>query len=253
MKQIISFILTLSLFGCSNSNNKISRQTKDELKKDTQKVEQKIEKKESTIIDEKKNIIDTPKTPSLDLLIITKDDSLKLFDDTVSNYRLNVDSIKSQPISFYLSHPELDTNALGIYNGLPPMDDRRTFETLELAMTDNDELRPFYFHLMIGISEKSDGALGEIFGAYPLGYLKKYPDEFFNYFKNETYNGKIFYRLASEISFQFYFDDNPFKSVDRLRNTILKSNPMVDKDLFNDFIREINLQLKLSIESFEYR
>lgn len=253
MKQIILCILTLAVFGCAPPKDKKKQQTDNEIIKDTSQIEQKSEKKESIIKDEEKNNIAISKTPSPDLLIITKDDSLRLFNDTVSNFRLKMDSLSSKPISFYLTHPELDTNALAIYNGLPPMDDSPTFKTLELAMTDNENLRPFYFHLMIGISEKSDGALGEIFGAYPLGYLEKYPEEFFKYFKKKVYNGKIFYRLASEISFQFYFDDNPFYSVEKLRKDIKDENPNLDKELFDDFFREINLRLKWSIESFEYR
>lgn len=94
----------------------------------------------------------------------------------------NKDSIDGKAVEYYLSDPNCSALAFDFYYGnFKPQDNASTAELLELVLTDNEKLRPFYRWCLDMTIKVADGALGEYPGQPALKYVKKFPKEFFEF------------------------------------------------------------------------
>lgn len=94
----------------------------------------------------------------------------------------NKDSIDGRPLEYYISDPECSALAFDFYySNFRPQDNASTAELLELVLTDNNKLRPFYRWCLDMTIKIADGALAEYPGTPALNYVLKYPEEFFQF------------------------------------------------------------------------
>ena len=130
----------------------------------------------------------------------------------------NRDSIWGQAVDYYISDPECDALAFDFYYGsFKPEDNASTAELLELALTDNDKLRPFYRWCLDKTIEVADGALGEYPGEPARRYAEKYPQEFFE-FVDAVENKHSYYNWVEIIAYSGLYEfkyekDRAYKAI----------------------------------------
>jgi len=99
------------------------------------------------------------------------------------------DSINDIPISYYLSHPDIDGySKLYVQGKFSASDDTLTFAILDSAATDNMETRDFYLFVFHKIMDKSDGALSEAVAWGCANYFTKHTCAFFHVIKHGQYS-----------------------------------------------------------------
>lgn len=58
---------------------------------------------------------------------------------------------------------------------------------MDSVLTDNNDVRPFYFYVFNRVIELSDGAVSEVGSEYCRSYVEKYPCEFLSYCNNKEF------------------------------------------------------------------
>lgn len=98
-----------------------------------------------------------------------------------------IDKIGGRSINFYLSHKDIETPAKLFYKGEYALyDDGETFSFLDGILTENAEIRPFYFFIYNQAMGVTDGALSEYMTTVCRRYLEKYPCEFLHYLNDKV-------------------------------------------------------------------
>ena len=124
----------------------------------------------------------------------------------------HTDSIWGQTVDYYISDPECDALAFDFYYGtFRPADNASTAELLQLVISPNDKLRPFYRWCLQKTMEIADGALGEYPGEPARLYAERYPKEFMDYMYAQP-DSSSYYTWVSLIAFsglhEFNYDAN---------------------------------------------
>lgn len=133
------------------------------------------------------------------------------------------DTIAGMPAEFYLSDPECNALAFDFYYGnFRPKDNASTGELLDLALTSNDKLRPFYRWCLDMTIMVSDGALAEYPGVPALNYVTTYPQEFFE-FIDEKENPLSYQNWVSIIQYSGLpdYQANSEKTYNEIKHKIL--------------------------------
>ncbi|MHC1703147.1 MAG: hypothetical protein AB9846_04500 [Tenuifilaceae bacterium] len=90
-------------------------------------------------------------------------------------------TLNSQPISFYLNHPNIDVNSKSFYKGeLAASSSIITQGMLDSVLTRNNETRPFYFFVLNKIVDLSENDIAGMVSERCKNYIKSFPCEFFN-------------------------------------------------------------------------
>ena len=130
-------------------------------------------------------------------------------DDFGLTHDPHIDSVWGKPVYFYISNPKCSPLAIAFYEGsFRPGDNDSTTALLELIITDNNILRPFYRWCLNKTILIQDGALGEYTGAPARRYAEKFPEEFFNYMDIDPSGEKYLQWVNSILYSGFYKEDD---------------------------------------------
>ena len=130
----------------------------------------------------------------------------------------NKDSIWGEAVDYYISDPACDALAFDFYYGsFKPEDNASTAELLDLCLTSNVKLRPFYRWCLDKTIEVADGALAEYPGEPARKYAEKYPEEFFE-FVDAPENKHSYYNWVDIIAYSGlyeykYQNDKAYKAI----------------------------------------
>ncbi len=144
------------------------------------------------------------------------------------------DSVWGKSVDHYISDPECDALAFDFYYGnFKPGDNALTYEMLELVLTPNDKLRPFYRWCLEKTMSIADGALGEYPGEPARKYAENYPKEFIDYMNGQT-DSSVYFTWVELISFggldEFNYDQE--RSYAEIVKRMLDACPScADKDI----------------------
>lgn len=201
--KLIVSLLTLALFSCTSGEGGLS---------------EKIEQKQAgdTI-----RIVDT--IYKMDTVYLKADPNWQKYFDI--SHQPHTDSIWGESVDYYISDPNCDALAFDFYYGnFRPGDNASTAELLELVLTSNDKLRPFYRWCLEKTMEIADGALGEYPGEPARMYAEKYPKEFLDYMRAQT-DSSVYYTWVSLISFSglHEFNYNQDQSFEEVRSRMRKA------------------------------
>ena len=196
----LSFILSCKHIKQSNEDNIIKTET--------------IESKSVKIIEPKKEAV------------IYKSDI-----DWQENFELthdiDKDSIWNKPVRFYVNNPKCDKTAVAFYFGkFRPSDNDETAKLLELVVSDDPKLRPFYRWVLDKTIEIQDGALGEYTGIPARKYAEKFPNEFFEYMDFDT-SGEKYSAWYNSILYSGFYHGEDFNKPEIVRQSLsrtMKSN-----------------------------
>lgn len=109
-------------------------------------------------------------------------------DTTIKKYSTN-DTIQKMNFEFYLHEKNISELAKNYYTGkFKPTDNPETDKLLNLSLTTDTTLRPFYFWCLNDIISNADGALMEYVGEPARRYIEEFPVEFLYYIDNRRIN-----------------------------------------------------------------
>lgn len=149
-------------------------------------------------------------------------------------------NLAGKPISFFLNHPDIDTDSKRFYKGeLAITSNSITYRILDNTITSNSETRPFYFFILNRIVAISDNSLMAEVSFRCKGFIELYPCDFFqalnqpdvnvNIVKWTTYVGLSLSGAGKYLAFK--------NSVD----TKIKSNCIEIQDLWKSFSNEVRM------------
>jgi len=154
-----------------------------------------------------------------------------------------IDSIKGQPISYYMENSHIDQYSKLFYQGkFAVSDDNLTLAILDSLDSDNASTRPFYFYINDQIIKVTNGTLSGFSGFFILEYLTAYPCEFFELSNELNAKTDLWIYLAA---YDIYFDNKPSESQKRTAgviNDLVKSGCpefMQNADSLNERINQI--------------
>ena len=115
-------------------------------------------------------------------------------DNSKITHNLDQDTVWKKPVRYYIEDKNCSPLAKDFYYGkYKPTDEPKTEELLNLILTDNDKLRPFYRWILNKTILGQDGALAEYTGLPARKYAEKYPEEFFEYMDFDKSGEKTLY------------------------------------------------------------
>jgi hypothetical protein len=136
---------------------------------------------------------------------------------------IDKDSIWNKPVRFYVDNPNCDKTAIAFYFGkFRPKDDKETAKLLELVISDDTNLRPFYRWILNKTILIQDGALGEYTGIPARKYAEKYPNEFFEYMDFDTSIEK-YSEWYNSILYSGIYEDDVIKNPAIIRKNLIKT------------------------------
>ncbi|WP_396164727.1 hypothetical protein [Flavobacterium sp.] len=174
------------------------------------------------------------------------------FDKKVINRRKNKqisinidkDSIWNKPVRFYVDNPNCNKTATAFYFGkFKPEDNEKTANLLELVVSDDTNLRPFYRWILNKTILIQDGALGEYTGLPARKYAEKFPNEFFEYIDFDT-SGEKYIDWCNSILYSGFHTDDDYKKPNVIRQNLIKtmkSNCKKSNDSINKRIEKFAL------------
>ena len=159
--------------------------------------------------------------------LIEKKDSISINDDWQEGFELthniDKDSIWGKPVRFYVENKKCDSTAIKFYFGkYRPYDEPETQRLLDLVITDNDSLRPFYRWILNKTILIQDGALGEYTGVPARKYAEKYPKEFFEYMDYDKTGGK-YLDWTNSILYSGFYDWDDYKDPLKVQQSLIKA------------------------------
>ncbi|CAM4448042.1 hypothetical protein [Flavobacterium terrigena] len=201
MNKLICFIFLIFVFSCKN----IDQSNEDNIIKT-----ETIESKSVKIIEPKKeNIVYKPDIDWQENFGLTHD--------------IDKDSIWKKPVRFYVDNPNCDKTAIGFYFGkFRPRDTPETSKVLQLAVSDDTNLRPFYRWILNKTIEIQDGALGEFTGVPARKYTEKFPNEFFEYMDIDP-SGEKYSNWYNSILYSGSYEDDDIKKSEVIRQNLIKT------------------------------
>ncbi|QBZ97182.1 hypothetical protein [Flavobacterium sangjuense] len=152
---------------------------------------------------------------------------------------IDVDSINGKPVRFYVKNKKCHQLAIDFYYGkYRPTDEERTDTLLSLAVSEDNDLRPFYRWILNKTILIADGALGEYTGVPAREYAEKFPEEFFEYMEIDKSNEKYNFWTES-IQYSGFYDTDDYKNPEAIR-----------KQLISTMVKNSNKDLKKRITKF---
>jgi hypothetical protein len=152
-----------------------------------------------------------------------------------------MDSINSKPINFYLQNKNCSPLAKNFYNGkFIPSDNDSTTMLLNLSITSDTILRPFYFWCLNSVIDQADGALMEYVGVPARRYIEKYPKEYFTYMSTKQFR-KSKNNWITAINYSGYYENESSENKTRIKKQFIST---ILKNCFNctaSLKKEVNL------------
>ncbi|MBP6024924.1 hypothetical protein [Ferruginibacter sp.] len=157
-------------------------------------------------------------------------------------YKNNQDSIIGRSVNFYTQNKNCSQIAKNYYAGkFNPSDNDSTTELLNLSLTSDTLLRPFYFWCLDNVIREADGALMEYVGIPARKYIEKYPTEFFKYISSKQFfENKN--NWVTAINYSGYYD---YESTDNKKEALRNFVTATTKSCF-----KCTVQQKTEIKSF---
>lgn len=148
-------------------------------------------------------------------VIQTKTTENNLNTDWQENFGLthdiDKDSIWNKPVRFYVDNPNCDKTAIAFYFGkFRPGDNKETSRLLELVVSDDINLSPFYRWVLDRTILVQDGALGEYTGVPARKYAEKFPNEFFEYMDIDP-SGEKYSNWYNSILYSGSYEEDDYK------------------------------------------
>ncbi len=133
------------------------------------------------------------------------------------------DSIWGKPVKFYIDNPKCSPIAIDFYTGqFRPADNNTTAALLELATTDDNNLRPFYRWCLNKTIQIQDGALAEYTGVPARQYAEKFPKEFLEYMDIDKTKEK-YKDWVNAISYSGFYDKDNYKKPQDIRKRLAQT------------------------------
>jgi hypothetical protein len=136
---------------------------------------------------------------------------------------IDKDSIWNKPVRFYVDNPNCNKTATAFYFGkFKPEDNYETENLLELVVSDDTNLRPFYRWILNKTILIQDGALGEYTGLPARKYAEKFPNEFFEYMDWDN-SGQLYIDWCNSILYSGFYIDDEYKKPKVIRQNLIKT------------------------------
>ncbi len=141
----------------------------------------------------------------------------------VLSHDIDKDSIWNKPIRFYIDNPKCDKIATNFYFGsFRPSDNLQTAKLLNLVITDNSDLRPFYRWILDKTILIQDGALGEYTGVSARKYAEKFPNEFFEFIDSDK-TGEVYENWYNSILYSGFYKNDDSEKSEIIRQNLMKT------------------------------
>lgn len=138
-------------------------------------------------------------------------------------HNIDNDSIWNKPVRFYVDNPNCDKTAIDFYFGkFKPQDTEETNRILQLVVSDDTNLRPFYRWVLDRTILVQDGALGEYTGLPARKYAEKFPNEFFEYMDIDP-SGEKYSNWYDAILYSGFYDDDNYYKPEIVRQDLIKT------------------------------
>ncbi len=151
-----------------------------------------------------------------------------------------VDSVWFKPVEYYVNDKNCSQLAIDFYYGtLRPTDNDTTKVLLNLVLTNNQKLRPFYRWCLDMTIAIQDGALAEYTGEPARRYAENFPEEFFQYIDADT-TGQRSQSWIESISYSGFYKDDDYEHPELIRKSMAKTMKENSKDSGIGFHKRIN-------------
>ena len=200
MKKLLFFVFLSFILSCKNH-----QQSNEDniLKTET------IQSKSVKIIEPKKTIVYKSNTDWQENFGLTHD--------------IDKDSIWRKPVRFYVDNPNCDKTAIAFYFGkFKPEDTPETSRILQLVISDDTNLRPFYRWILNKTILIQDGALGEYTGVPARKYAEKFPNEFFEYMDIDPSEEK-YSNWCNSILYSGFYDKDDYDKPGIVKQDLIKT------------------------------
>lgn len=138
------------------------------------------------------------------------------------SHDIDKDSIWNKPVRFYTDNPKCDKTAIAFYFGkFRPKDNEETSKLLQLVVSDDTKLRPFYRWILNKTIQIQDGALGEYTGVPARKYAEKFPNEFFEYMDIDS-SGEKYSNWYNSILYSGFYPKDENKNSKIIRQDMIK-------------------------------
>lgn len=166
---------------------------------------------------DKKTAVVNPKKISI------KKEALSWQEDFGLTHSIDIDTIWKKPVRYYVTNKNCDSTALKFYLGVyRPTDEPETERLLNLIITKNDSLRPFYRWILDKTIIIQDGALGEYTGAPARKYAEEFPKEFFEYMDSDR-SGEKYSNWCNSIAYSGFYDFENYKDTGKIKGKLIKT------------------------------
>lgn len=166
---------------------------------------------------DKKNTVITPKKISIKKETVSWQEGFGLA------HSIDIDTIWKKPVRYYVTNKNCDSTALKFYLGVyRPTDEPETERLLNLVITKNDSLRPFYRWILNKTIIIQDGALGEYTGAPARKYAEEFPKEFFEYMDSDR-SGEKYLNWCNSIAYSGFYDFENYKDTEKIKGKLIKT------------------------------
>ena len=135
---------------------------------------------------------------------------------------IDKDSIWNKPVRFYIDNPNCDKTAIAFYFGkFRPSDNDETSRLLQLVVSEDNNLRPFYRWILNKTIQIQDGALGEYTGVPARKYAEKFPNEFFEYMDFDA-SGEKYSDWYNSILYSGFYQGDDYDKPEIIRQNLVK-------------------------------
>jgi len=160
-------------------------------------------------------------------------------DDFGLTHSIDLDSIWKKPVRYYITNKNCDSTAVKFYLGVyKPKDEAETERLLNLVITENDSLRPFYRWILDKTILIQDGALAEYTGVPARKYAEKFPKEFFEYMDYDKSGGK-YSNWSNSIGYSGFYDSENVEKPERIKHNLIKIMTVNCKNCDEEYKKKI--------------
>ncbi len=138
-------------------------------------------------------------------------------------HNIEKDSIWFQPVKFYLEDKNCSSVAKEFYYGnYRPTDDDKTEKLLNLTVTNDKNLRPFYRWILDKTIIIQDGALAEYTGGPARKYAESYPKEFFEFMDSDKTKQR-YSNWTNSILYSGFYKTDDFNNPKKIRDQLIRA------------------------------
>jgi len=162
-------------------------------------------------------------------------------------HNIDRDTIWNKPVRFYVDNPNCDITAIAFYFGkFRPEDTPETERLLQLAVSDDIKLRPFYRWILNKTIQIQDGALGEYTGIPARKYAEKFPNEFFEYMDFDS-SGEKYSDWYNSILYSGFYHEDDYNKPEIVRQNLAKTMKSNCKNCNQNMMKRID---KFALDCF---